>query len=137
LLDWTRRPVQQPTDSGARIDAALDRVGLPAVAGKRYRATRWDAAAAGDRELAADAARALVLDEPTNGLTRGTREVRHLIGDLAAGGATVLVSSHLLAEVDQMQPRQCHVRGQAGLSGADAELRTGDVKTVRVTDRGR
>ena len=45
----------------------------------------------------------LVLDEPTNGLDpQGTREVRHLIGDLADDGATVLVSSHLLAEVEQM-----------------------------------
>ena len=45
----------------------------------------------------------LVLDEPTNGLDpQGTREVRHLIGELADDGATVLVSSHLLAEVDQM-----------------------------------
>jgi ABC-2 type transport system ATP-binding protein len=43
-----------------------------------------------------------VLDEPTNGLDpQGTREVRHLIGDLAADGSTVLVSSHLLAEVEQ------------------------------------
>jgi len=45
----------------------------------------------------------LVLDEPTNGLDpQGTREVRLLIGSLAADGATVLVSSHLLAEVEQV-----------------------------------
>jgi len=45
----------------------------------------------------------LVLDEPTNGLDpQGTREVRHLIGSLADDGATVLVSSHLLSEVEQV-----------------------------------
>ena len=45
----------------------------------------------------------LVLDEPTNGLDpQGTREVRQLVGSLAGDGTTVLVSSHLLAEVEQM-----------------------------------
>jgi ABC-2 type transport system ATP-binding protein len=45
----------------------------------------------------------LVLDEPTNGLDpQGTREVRGLVRSLAAGGTTVFVSSHLLAEVEQM-----------------------------------
>jgi lantibiotic transport system ATP-binding protein len=47
--------------------------------------------------------RGLVLDEPTNGLDpQGTREVRALIGSLAAEGATVLLSTHLLAEVEQI-----------------------------------
>ena len=45
----------------------------------------------------------LVLDEPTNGLDpQGTREVRHLVSSLAEDGSTVLVSSHLLHEVEQM-----------------------------------
>jgi ABC-2 type transport system ATP-binding protein len=45
--------------------------------------------------------RLVVLDEPTNGLDpAGTREVRRIIAELHAGGATVLVSSHLLAEVE-------------------------------------
>ena len=45
----------------------------------------------------------LVLDEPTNGLDpQGTREVRNLVRSLAADGATVFVSSHLLAEVEQI-----------------------------------
>jgi ABC-2 type transport system ATP-binding protein len=43
----------------------------------------------------------VVLDEPTNGLDpAGTREVREVIGQLHAAGTTVLVSSHLLAEVE-------------------------------------
>jgi ABC-2 type transport system ATP-binding protein len=45
----------------------------------------------------------LILDEPTNGLDpQGTREVRRLIRDLATDGTTVLVSSHLLSEIEQV-----------------------------------
>ena len=93
-----------PRTTKVRVDRALDRVGLLAAADKRYRAysqgMRQRLAIAGTllapREL-------LILDEPTNGLDpQGTREVRHLIGSLADDGATVLVSSHLLSEVEQV-----------------------------------
>ena len=88
----------------ARIAEALERVGLTAAAGKRYRnyslgmRQRLGIAAAllQPREL-------LVLDEPTNGLDpQGTREVRHLITQLGHDGVTVFVSSHLLSEVEQV-----------------------------------
>ena len=47
------------------------------------------------------APRLLVLDEPTNGLDpHGMREVRDLLAELVAGGTTVFLSSHLLAEVE-------------------------------------
>lgn len=47
--------------------------------------------------------RLLLLDEPTNGLDpAGIQEIRELIRDLPEHGITVLVSSHLLAEIDQM-----------------------------------
>ena len=43
----------------------------------------------------------VVLDEPTNGLDpAGTREIRRIMAELHARGTTVLVSSHLLAEVE-------------------------------------
>jgi ABC-2 type transport system ATP-binding protein len=93
-----------PATSRARIDAALARVGLTAAAGKKYRnyslgmKQRLGLAAAllQPREL-------LVLDEPTNGLDpQGTREVRKLVRDLATDGTTVLVSSHLLSEIEQI-----------------------------------
>ncbi|HEY9497358.1 MAG TPA: ABC transporter ATP-binding protein [Intrasporangium sp.] len=93
-----------PGTSGNRIEAALDRVGLLAAANKRYRAYSL-----GMRQRLAIAAGLLmprdllVLDEPTNGLDpQGTREVRHLVADLASDGTTVFVSSHLLSEVEQM-----------------------------------
>jgi ABC-2 type transport system ATP-binding protein len=42
----------------------------------------------------------LVLDEPTSGLDPiGTREVKELVGRLAAGGMTVLLTSHQLFDV--------------------------------------
>ena len=45
----------------------------------------------------------LVLDEPTNGLDPlGIEELRGLVRGLAARGVTVLVSSHILSEVQQM-----------------------------------
>jgi ABC-2 type transport system ATP-binding protein len=45
----------------------------------------------------------LILDEPTNGLDPGEmREIRDLLRRLADGGATVLLSSHLLSEVEQV-----------------------------------
>jgi ABC-2 type transport system ATP-binding protein len=45
----------------------------------------------------------LILDEPTNGLDpQGTREVRSLVSDLASTGVTVLLSTHLLSEVEQI-----------------------------------
>ncbi|MEO3939367.1 ABC transporter ATP-binding protein [Dermatophilaceae bacterium Soc4.6] len=93
-----------PRTTRVRVDAALDRVGLLAAAGKRYRnyslGMRQRLALAGALLVPRDL---LVLDEPTNGLDpQGTREVRHLVGSLAAEGTTVLVSSHLLAEVEQI-----------------------------------
>ncbi len=93
-----------PRTARTRIDAALDRVGLLAAATKRYRAyslgMRQRLAIAGALLMPRDL---LVLDEPTNGLDpQGTREVRHLVASLAEDGATVLVSSHLLSEVEQI-----------------------------------
>ena len=50
--------------------------------------------------------RLLVLDEPTNGLDpQGIREIRDLLLELNAAGTTVFLSSHLLAEVEQLCTR--------------------------------
>jgi ABC-type multidrug transport system ATPase subunit len=86
----------------ARIGEALERVGLAGVGRRPVRAystgmrQRLGLAAALLR-----APRLLVLDEPTNGLDpQGMREVRDLLVELVGGGATVFLSSHLLAEVE-------------------------------------
>ncbi|MFC8503836.1 ATP-binding cassette domain-containing protein [Pedococcus sp. NPDC057267] len=124
-----------PRTSGERIDRALDRVGLRAAAGKRYRAYSL-----GMRQRLAIAAALLaprdllVLDEPTNGLDpQGTREVRNLIGSLASDGTTVLVSSHLLSEVEQICTHLGVMReGRMVAQGTTAEVRGSGVVTVRV-----
>ncbi|GLI27443.1 ABC transporter ATP-binding protein [Agromyces rhizosphaerae] len=87
-----------------RVASALERVGLAHAARKKAHAyslgMKQRLGLAGallmPREL-------LVLDEPTNGLDpQGTREVRALIRSFAEDGTTVFVSSHLLAEVEQL-----------------------------------
>ncbi|HSL07096.1 MAG TPA: ABC transporter ATP-binding protein [Pseudonocardiaceae bacterium] len=84
------------------VETALQRVGLAPAATRRYRAYSL-----GMKQRLGLAAvllvprRLVVLDEPTNGLDpAGTREVRRIIAELHADGATVLVSSHLLTEVE-------------------------------------
>jgi ABC-2 type transport system ATP-binding protein len=103
-LDCGDRTVSGGRAARERVDEALHRVGLSAAAKKRYRKyslgmrQRLGLAAAllRPREL-------LVLDEPTNGLDpQGTREVRHLLREACADGATVFVSSHLLSEIEQI-----------------------------------
>ncbi len=67
--------------------------------------------------------RLVVLDEPTNGLDpAGTRDVRRIIGELHADGATVIVSSHLLAEVEATCTHVAVL--QAGTLVASGELAT-------------
>ena len=91
----------------ARIAAALDRVGLGGIDGRPFRAYSL-----GMRQRLGLAGallrtpRLLVLDEPTNGLDpQGIREMRELLLDLNRAGTTILLSSHLLAEVEQLCSR--------------------------------
>ena len=114
-----------PSTCASRIESALARVGLTAAAAKKYRhyslgmKQRLGLAAAllQPREL-------LILDEPTNGLDpQGTREVRKLVRDLAADGTTVLVSSHLLSEIEQIAT---HV----GMMAAGRLVRQGTLQEV-------
>ena len=87
---------------GARVDEVLDLVGLTDVADDRAggfslgMGQRLGIAAAllGDPDV-------LLLDEPVNGLDpEGIRWVRELLRDLADEGRTVLVSSHLMSEME-------------------------------------
>jgi ABC-type multidrug transport system ATPase subunit len=90
-----------------RIDEALEQVGLAGVGRRPVKAYSL-----GMRQrlgLAGALLRRpelLVLDEPTNGLDpQGIVEVRDLLLDLHRGGTTVFLSSHLLAEVEQLCSR--------------------------------
>ncbi len=66
----------------------------------------------------------LVLDEPTNGLDPGElREVRQLVRRVADAGATVLFSSHILGEVEQICTHAVVMdKGHLIASGSVAEL---------------
>lgn len=77
----------------------------------------------------------LVLDEPTNGLDpQGIREVRTLLQELHAAGTTVFLSSHQLAEVDQLCTRIGLLdRGRLVLQESLATLRAPTGRTVVVT----
>jgi len=88
----------------ARADEVLELVGLGAAARRTFRGyslgmrQRLGVAAAllGDPQV-------LILDEPANGLDpEGIRWMRDLLRTLAAQGRTVLVSSHLLGEMEQL-----------------------------------
>ncbi|GAA4659768.1 ABC transporter ATP-binding protein [Streptomyces chumphonensis] len=121
-------PTADPATRRARIDAALDRVGLGAAARKHARTyslgmkQRLGLAVAllQPREL-------LILDEPTNGLDpQGMREMRTLVRELAGDGTTVFLSSHLLDEVEQVCTHTAVMaRGRLLAQGPVAELAAG------------
>jgi ABC-2 type transport system ATP-binding protein len=69
--------------------------------------------------------RLLLLDEPTNGLDPGgIRDMRVLIGRLAQQEITILLSSHLLAEVEELCDRVAIIReGRIVYEGSIEELR--------------
>jgi ABC-type multidrug transport system ATPase subunit len=128
-----------PDTARRRVDDTLDRVGLLLAAAKRYRVYSL-----GMRQRLALAATLLaprdllILDEPTNGLDpQGTREVRALITRLAAEGATILLSTHLLSEVEQICTHVGVMRvGRLVAQAPLAELRAGSAPMARVdTDR--
>ena len=124
-----------------RIEAVLDRVGLGGIdnrAVKKYSLgmrQRLGLAAALLRSP-----RLLILDEPTNGLDpQGIREVRELLAELNSAGTTVFLSSHQLAEVEQLCTRVGVInRGRLVLQDDLAELRrpTGRV-VLRTPDADR
>jgi ABC-type multidrug transport system ATPase subunit len=92
---------------GARVDAALDTVGLVDRAGDRVKGYSY-----GMRQRLGVAAALLkdpdlvILDEPTNGLDPASSQaMRALIQRLGEQGRTVILSSHQLAEVEELCER--------------------------------
>jgi ABC-2 type transport system ATP-binding protein len=112
----------------SRVPVVLERVGLADRGGDRYRTyslgmkQRLGIAGAllGDPNL-------LILDEPTNGLDpAGIRDMRALVRSLAEDGPTVLISSHLLAEVQQVCDWLVVIeRGRLVFQGPTARLLAG------------
>ncbi|HLJ02722.1 MAG TPA: ABC transporter ATP-binding protein [Solirubrobacteraceae bacterium] len=125
-----------------RIDAALDTVELTPRAGDRVGGyshgmkQRLGIAAALLRDP-----HLLILDEPATGLDpAGMRDMRELIRRLADQGMTVLLSSHLLAEVEELCNRVAIVRsGRIVYEGEIAQLKrsAGTTYRLRTTDNER
>ena len=123
----------------SRVDEVLDLVELGAAAHRRVKGyslgmrQRLGLAAAllGDPEL-------LILDEPANGLDpEGVRWLRDFLRRLASEGRTVLVSSHVLAEVAQTVDQVLIIsRGRLVVESSLAELtaRAGGAVRVRSAD---
>ncbi|WP_273887270.1 ABC transporter ATP-binding protein [Rubrobacter naiadicus] len=111
----------------SRVDEMLETVELSGRAKDRFKKyslgmkQRLGVAAAllKDPEL-------LILDEPTNGLDpKGMADMRELIRRLGRGERTVLLSSHLLGEVEQICDRVGVIRkGHLVAEGTVAELRS-------------
>jgi ABC-2 type transport system ATP-binding protein len=131
--------------SRRRVDEVIDMVGLREVAGKRVGGFSLGM---GQRLGVASALlgdpRAVVLDEPVNGLDpEGVRWIRNLLKALAADGRTVLVSSHLMSEMAQTATRLIVVgRGRliadttveefvARASGSSVTVRTPEASRLR------
>lgn len=120
----------------AEVERVLERVDLAGRGDDRFKGyslgmkQRLGVAAAlmGDPEL-------IVLDEPTNGLDpAGMADMRALVVDLARGGQTVLLSSHLLAEVQEICHRVAVIdEGRLLREAGVAELRGGISIRVRAT----
>jgi ABC-2 type transport system ATP-binding protein len=126
-------------EAGSRIDSALDTVELTGRAGDRVGGyshgmrQRLGIAAALLRDP-----KLLMLDEPATGLDpAGMRDMRRLIRRLADGGMTVLLSSHLLAEVEELCNRVAIVRrGGIVYEGEIDQLKrsAGTTYRLRTTD---
>jgi ABC-2 type transport system ATP-binding protein len=85
--------------------------------------------------------RLLLLDEPTTGLDpAGMRDMRALVKRLAGEGITVLLSSHLLAEVEELCDRVAIIRsGRVVYEGSLEELKSSSTTgyRLRTTDNER
>ena len=106
-----------------RIEALLDMVGLKAVANRTIGTfSKGMARRIGLAQALINDPDLLILDEPTTGLDPiGTRQIKDLIIELAKRGKTVLLSSHLLADVEDVCTRIAILYG--GKIQAQGEVR--------------
>src|SRR5262245_7864109 len=116
----------------SRVEEVLELVELEGAAGRRVKTYSFGmrqrlglaAALLGDPQL-------LILDEPANGLDpAGVRWLRTFLQAFAARGRTVLVSSHLLAEVAQTVDRVLIIDRGRLLAGGSLDELTGNRRTL-------
>jgi ABC-2 type transport system ATP-binding protein len=125
-LRYIARLVGLPSREGdLRIERALERVRLKEAAQKRVktysRGMRQRLAIA---EILMKGASLAILDEPTSGLDpQSTREFLDLVRSLKADGVTIMLSSHLLDQVQSICDRVAlFSRGKIGLMGRVSNL---------------
>lgn len=104
VLHMLARLKRQPV---ARADALLERVGLAAAAGKRVRTySKGMRQRLGLAQALIGTPRLLLLDEPTTGLDPVLRQTFYgILGELQRAGATLLISSHVLTELEMRTDR--------------------------------
>lgn len=95
------------TERDTRIDALLDMVGLSHTGRRRVgEFSKGMARRIGLAQALINDPDLVILDEPTSGLDPlGTRQVKDIVRALADRGKTVLLSSHLLADVEDVCDR--------------------------------
>lgn len=115
--------------------ALLERVGLAGAADRPVSTySKGMRQRLGIAQALVGAPRLFVFDEPTSGLDPASRvEVFEMIGELRASGATILVSTHALAEVENRVDRVAIMhRGHLLACGSMGELRQGTEASVRI-----
>ena len=134
-LDWLRGLALlsglSPQQAGARSVVALEKVKLP----REHWSKRMAQYSKGMKQRAKLAQALLhepdllVLDEPMNGLDpMGRQEMAQLLTDLSAGGVSILISSHILAELESLCKSILILNwGRVLASGSQKEIR-GDLK---------
>jgi ABC-2 type transport system ATP-binding protein len=107
------------------VDEVIDQLGLAPYAARRARQLSFgNQQRLGLAKALIHRPRLLILDEPANGLDpAGVVEIRQLLHQLAAHGTTVLLSSHILAEVARLATRI----GVIGNGRMITELATSDL----------
>jgi ABC-2 type transport system ATP-binding protein len=126
----------------ARISAALERVRLDDAAEKPVRTySRGMRQRLAVAEILMKRASVAILDEPTNGLDpQSTREFLDLIRSLKHEGVTIMLSSHLLNQVQSICDRVAlFSRGRIGLTGRVGDLLSevlGGSHVIRVEAKG-
>lgn len=115
-----------------RVDEVLEEVGLASDAGRRVKTfSTGMAQRLGLATALIGAPRTLILDEPANGLDPdGIRWLRGFIRDFAGRGGSVLVSSHQLAELEQVVDEIVVIKQRALFCGPLTDLLTGEADSL-------
>ncbi|APU12946.1 ABC transporter ATP-binding protein [Actinoalloteichus fjordicus] len=129
-------PLIETRHTRQAVTEAIERVGLTDAADRAYRGYSLGMKQRLGLAAALLVPRSLVvLDEPTNGLDpAGTREIRQVIAELHQAGTTVIVSSHLLAEIEATCTHVAVLnRGVLVAQGGLDELLAASTATLLVT----